>query len=152
MVQSDQTGPVRPSFKQRLIPDFRLRPGVGEHQAAGAGVEFGDYLRQHLQTDVSGPGKAFDGRWEEGVDLEGFFTLALNADATALWDQHLLGVGLITERGGDAPDDQVWLPIAQAGEGQLQLHAAFIAEQFVPFVHDDHAQGRQCAVCVGAGE
>jgi hypothetical protein len=76
----------------------------------------------------------------------------LNTDAAALRNEHLLGVGLITERGGNTPDDQPRMPMAQAGEGQLQLYAAFVAEQFVPFIDHDHAQTRQRDLRIGAGE
>ena len=76
----------------------------------------------------------------------------MNADAATLWDQYLFGVLLITQRRGNAPHDQLRMPAAQTGEGQLQLHAAFVAEQFVPFVDHHHAQGRERCLCVGSGE
>jgi hypothetical protein len=51
MMQGDQPGPVRPRLQQRLVPDLRLRPGVGEQQTTGAAVHLGKHLRQH----ASGP-------------------------------------------------------------------------------------------------
>ncbi|MNO87235.1 hypothetical protein D3C76_786540 [compost metagenome] len=59
---------------------------------------------------------------------------------------------LIAQRRGNAPHDQLRVPAAQAGERKLQLHAALVAEQFVPFVDHHHAQGRECCVCIRSGE
>lgn len=88
----------------------------------------------------------------QGVHSQLFGGLALDVDPAALWDQHLQRVGLITQGCGNAPHNQLGLPLPQAGEGQLQLHAAFVADQFVPFVHYHHAQVRQAGLAVGAGE
>ncbi|MNO93647.1 hypothetical protein D3C76_852500 [compost metagenome] len=151
-MQRDQPGPVRPGLKQGLVPDFRLRSRIGEDQAAGAGIQLRGDLRQHFQADMSGPWKAFDPGRQQRVHLQFLGRAALNADAAALWDQYLFGVGLITQGRGYAPHDQLRMPAAQTGEGQLQLHAAFVAKQFVPFVDHHHAQGRERCLGVGSGE
>ncbi|MNR56678.1 hypothetical protein D3C85_1772990 [compost metagenome] len=85
-MQGDQAGPVRASLEQRQEPDFRLRTGVGEHQAAGAGFELGHDRRQHFQANVPGPRKALEGRRQQRVDLQSLGRLPLNVDTTALWD------------------------------------------------------------------
>ncbi|MNI27086.1 hypothetical protein D3C73_808100 [compost metagenome] len=141
-MQGNQPGPIRSCVQERLIPDLRLRTGVGEQQAAGTRFNFGHDLGQHFQTHVAGPGEALDGGRQQGVDLQRLAALALDAHPAALWDQYLFGVGLVAERRGNTPYDQLRIPPPQAGEGQLQLHAALVAEQFVPLVHHDHAQGR----------
>ena len=98
------------------------------------------------------PGKALgDGR-QQGVDLQCLGRLPLYIDAAALWDQYLQSVGLITQRRGNTPHHQLRMPAPQACQCQLQLHAALIADQFVPFIHDDHAQVRQAGFTVGTGQ
>ena len=77
VMQRDQPGPVRPGFKQGLIPDFRLRSSIGEHQAAGAGIQLRGDLRQHFQADMSGPWKAFDPGRQQRVDLQFFLSVGL---------------------------------------------------------------------------
>ncbi|MNY58310.1 hypothetical protein D3C86_1946320 [compost metagenome] len=61
-------------------------------------------------------------------------------------------MGLIAQRRGNTPDDQIRVPTSQAGQRQLQLHTALIAKQFVPFINDHHAQGSERGLRVGAGE
>ncbi|MNF92513.1 hypothetical protein D3C84_751600 [compost metagenome] len=85
-MQGDQAGPVRAGLEQRQKPDFRLRTGVGEYQAVGAGFELGNHRRQHLQADVASPWKALEGGRQQRVDLQCLGRLPLHADATALWD------------------------------------------------------------------
>ena len=75
VVQGDQPGPVRPRIQQRLIPDFRLRAGIGEHQGGRGGVDLFDHLRQHAQAEMTGPGEALDARRQQGVDAQVLSTL-----------------------------------------------------------------------------
>ncbi|MNO87236.1 hypothetical protein D3C76_786550 [compost metagenome] len=86
VMQRDHPRPVRSGFKQRLIPDFRLRTRIGENQAAGAVIQLRDDLRQHFQADMSGPWKALDRGRQQRINLQFFIRLALNADTAALWD------------------------------------------------------------------
>ncbi len=69
MVQGNQSGPVGACFEQGLVPEFGLRPSVGEYQATAAGVDFPTDLVEHLQAHVPSPGEALDGRWQQGIDL-----------------------------------------------------------------------------------
>ncbi|MNI43100.1 hypothetical protein D3C73_974200 [compost metagenome] len=139
MVQGNLSSPVGTGVKQGLVPQFGLSTGVGEYQAAGTGVELPGNLREHLQPHVPGPGKAFDGLGQECVDDQALVLTAFNQLA-ALWHQYLKRMRQIAQGGRQPPDHQLRMPATQACQGQLQLYAAFVSEQFVPFIHHDHAQ------------
>ncbi len=115
MVQGNQACPVRPRIEQRLIPDFRLRAGVGEHQGGRGRINLLDHLRQHAQTEMPSPGEALDARRQQGVDAQILVDLALHQPAAAGIQQHVQRVGLVAEGGGKAPDDQLRHPLAQPG-------------------------------------
>jgi len=78
VVQRDQPGPIRARIENRLIPELRLRAGVGEHQRGGGRFDLLDHLRQHAQAQVPGPGKAFEAGRQQGVDLERFVDAPLD--------------------------------------------------------------------------
>lgn len=98
------------------------------------------------------PGKALgDGR-QQGVDFQPLDRLPLHIDPTPLWDQNFQGVGLVAQGRRNAPHHQFRMPTPQPRQRQLQLHAALVADQFMPFIHDHHAQVRKARFAVGAGE
>ncbi|MNO96266.1 hypothetical protein D3C76_879300 [compost metagenome] len=139
MVQGNQPGPVGACFEQGLVPEFGLRPSVGEYQATGAGIDLPADLVEHLQAHVPGPGEALDGRWQQRIDQQRLVLPALHQQA-ALWQQYIPRMLEVAEGGGQAPGGQARVPAAQARQGQLQLHPALVAQQFVPFVHHHQAQ------------
>ncbi|RMS16465.1 hypothetical protein ALP75_203017 [Pseudomonas syringae pv. actinidiae] len=100
---------------------------------------------------MPGPRKALDGRRQQRIDQQLLGGLALHGHA-AVADQYLLRMLLIAQRCGNTPDDQLRVPPAQSSQRQLQLHATFVADQFVPFVHHHHFQRRQGDLCIGAGQ
>ena len=150
MVQGEQAGPVRARLEQRLVPAFRLRAGVGEHQCGAAGLQRLDHLRQHAQSQMPGPGKALQAGRQQAVDAQILGQLAL--DQAPGGHQHLKGMFKIAESGGQRPYQQRRMPQAQACEGQLQLHAALVAEQLVPLVDHHHAQVGEGLAGIGAGQ
>ncbi len=101
---------------------------------------------------MTGPGEALDARRQQGVDAQVLVHLALHQPAAAGVQQHVQRVGLVAEGGGKAPDDQLRHPLTQARQGQLQLHAALVAQELVPFVHHQHAQTGEGLACIGAGQ
>ena len=65
VVQRDDACPVGARAENGLIPDLRLRAGVGKDDGTLALFDGFDNLRQHLRAEVPGPGKARDdGRYE----------------------------------------------------------------------------------------
>ncbi len=100
---------------------------------------------------MPGPREAFDGRRQQRIDLQVLDDFALHGHATVA-DQYLLRVLLIAQRRGNTPHDQLRIPAPQARQGQLQLHAALVADQLVPFVHHHHLQCRQGDLSVGTGQ
>ncbi len=101
---------------------------------------------------MTGPGEALDARRQQGVDAQVLVHLALHQPAAAGVQQHVQRVGLVAEGGGKAPDDQLRHPLAQARQRQLQLHAALVAQELVPFVHHQHAQTGEGLARIGAGQ
>ncbi len=83
VVQGDESGPVGTRFENRLVPDFRLRPGVGEDQRGGGRVDLLDHLRQHAQPEMTGPGEALDTWRQQRVDAQVLVDLALHQLAVA---------------------------------------------------------------------
>ncbi|MNC56256.1 hypothetical protein D3C75_1058390 [compost metagenome] len=88
---------------------------------------------------MPGPGKAFDGLGQECVDDQALVLAALYQLAT-LWHQYLERMRQVAQGGRQPPGHQLRMPATQACQGQLQLYAAFVPEQFVPFIHHHHAQ------------
>lgn len=58
----------------------------------------------------------------------------------------------VAEGGGDAPDAERGIPAAEACEAELGLDAALGADEFVPFVDDDAAEGGEFFAGVGVAE
>ncbi|MNG81617.1 hypothetical protein D3C79_402700 [compost metagenome] len=151
MVQSDQPSPLRARLEQGLVPQFRLGAGVGEHQAAGAGVDLAADRIEHLQPHVTRPGKAFDLPRQERIDLQ-LFVLPTLYQQAAVWQQHLKGMRQVAECGRQPPGHQRWLPTAQARQRQLQLHTALVAQQFMPFVDHHQPQAGEILAGLRAGQ
>ena len=58
VVQGHDAGPVGPGGQQRLIPDLRCGPRVGEHERALPFLDGGHHLRQEPKPDLPGPREA----------------------------------------------------------------------------------------------
>lgn len=59
----------------------------------------------------------------------------------ALRQQNVQRMLQVAQGGGEAPGRQAWMPVAQVGQGQLQLYPALVTQQFVPFIHHHQPQG-----------
>ncbi len=151
-MQRDQPGPVRPRIQQRLIPDFRLRTGIGEHEGGRSRVDLFDHLRQHAQPEMAGPGEAFDARRQQGIDVQVLVDPTLHQLAAPRMQQHLQRMGLVAKGRRQPPHDELRHPLTKPRQRQLQLHAALVAQQLMPLVHHQHAQSGEGLACVGAGQ
>ena len=70
MVQRHDPGPVGARGEQRLIPDLRRGPGVGEDERGLAFLDRADHLGQQPEADLPGPGKPLHRLGNQGVDLQ----------------------------------------------------------------------------------
>ena len=65
VVQSDQSGPVRPCLQHGVVPGFGLRAGVCEDQRGCGLVNGCQNIGKLIEAHVAGPGEAFDAFGDE---------------------------------------------------------------------------------------
>lgn len=152
VMQRDEAGPVRPRFEQELVPDLGLGPGVGEDERGRGAVDLLDHRLLHLRAEVAGPREAAGLGRHQRVDDQGLVHPPLHETAVRAAEQHVHRLLEVAERGAEPPGQQAGIPAPQPGECQLHLHAALVAEQLVPFVHDDGIDATQLGARVLAGE
>ena len=152
VVQGNHARPVRPRLQQCLVPDFGLRAGVGEDQRGAAARNLVNDLRQHAQAQMPAPGKTTDLGGQQRINDEFFGGLALykRARRMGVAQQRVHRFIEIAQRGRHAPGEQLRVPLPQSCQNQLGLHAAFVAQQLMPFVHHHHLHTAQRLAGVGA--
>ena len=143
VMEGDLPGPVGPSVEDRLVPDLRLRAGVGEDERRPPLVDRGDHLRQQLEPEVPGPGEALDGLRDQRVDADLLGRRAADQPAPVVGPTPSSAASArveIAQRGREPQVRRAGPEAAQPGEGELGLRAALVAQQLVPLV-DHHAGG-----------
>ena len=103
---------------------------------------------------MAGPGKALDIGRAETADGQGLALCPGDAHSRcgALTQQYRHGLVQIAQGCRQAPYGQFGLPRPQPGQAQLQLHAALVTQQFVPFIDDDRIQMAEAVLGVAVGE
>ena len=153
VVQGDESGPIGPGVEQLLVPNLGLTAGVGEHEGGGRAFDLGDHPSQHGDAEIAAPGNALGLLWQQRVDDQRFVELSAHEDAfAARADQRAQGAVEIAERRREAPDACVRAPASEPRQRQLGLHAALVADEFVPFVDDDHVERGEARLRLGMGE
>jgi hypothetical protein len=64
------SGPFRPEAKNMLIPEFRLRPRVGEDERRRRGFNLCDDRLNHFRPEVTRPRKALRRLRQKGIDAQ----------------------------------------------------------------------------------
>ena len=151
VVDGDLPRPVRPRVQQRLVPLLGLRAHVDEHQrGAGRLLQRAHHRRQHGQAQVAGPGEALGPLGQQGVHHQALFHAAAHQRAALPAQQRLHGLGQVAQRGRHAPDQEPRVPAREPRQRQLHLHAAFVAQQLVPFIRHHQAHAGQLLARVRA--
>ena len=88
------------------------------------------------------------------VNHQRFVDLALNNDrlnvgvCRSCTLQGVRGIRHISKGCAHAPDHQLWIELPQAGQRQLQLHPAFVAHQFMPFINHHYLYRGELLFCM----
>ena len=126
-----------------LIPDFGLRPGVGEHQRTGVAPDDVHDLIEQLNPEVARPRQLLKSLRHEAVHGDALFD-GRPDDPGVLQpvqtDQGLHRLVEVADGRGDAPDPHGRGQGLQLGNGQLDLHAPLVPQQVMPFIHHNGAQ------------
>ena len=141
VVQRDEAGPLGALLQQQLIPDLGLRTHVDEDERRGRLLDLLDDRLLHLLAQMPAPREAAGVVGQQRIDDKRLVDLALHQRAavvaTAMAEQHLHRITQIAERRTQPPHRERRVPVPDARERELHLHAALVAHQLVPLVDDD---------------
>ena len=106
---------------------------------------------------MAAPRKALDPGWQQRIDDQLFGYLSLDQRALAcrrvqlagVAKQCLHGVLQVAEGCGHAPDAQRRTPAPEPCKRQLHLHAALVADEFMPLVDNDHPHAAKHLMRIG---
>ena len=153
VVQRERALVFGPHGRQRAMPEFSLRARVGEQQAGALREQAVHDPRKLDQAEVAGPGKAFAGVRQQRLqrqragrepgDERGIPHMR-QQDVACLFE--------VAERRGQAPGAHARRQRTHARERELQQDTALVAEQLVPFIHDDGAQAGELRGAVRVGQ
>lgn len=118
-------------------------------------INLRDHLRRHFDPEMPGPGKAREIFRQQRVDNDFFAHAARHNRAMRRigWtEQDALCFFKIAKRRRHAPNQQIRAPALQARQRELRLHAALIADEFVPLVDDNASDRAEIVARVGARE
>ena len=137
-MQRDHAGPFGPLLQQQLVPGLGLRADVDEHQRRGGALDLGDDRHLHLLAEMAAPREPARVIGQQRVDRQRLLDPCRAPACRASWPSSTcIASGRLPSVALRPQTTRPGFQRLQARQGELHLHAALVAHQFVPLVDDD---------------